>query len=158
MISSFLVKLLMLVMTFGVLLWLGYHAPRGSLQDVHSEHLPTAVVPADGQAAVEAQTREAFANTVAAVSPVQTKPAAAAASHNGPLDLNRASAEEIESLPGIGSVLAQRVVDYRTSVGRFDRIEDLRRVKGIGAKKLDRIRASVTVGVPSGKRKAEPRS
>jgi competence protein ComEA len=65
------------------------------------------------------------------------------------LDLNQASAGELEVLPGIGAVLAQRVVALRASTGGFRTVEDLREVKGIGAKKLNRIRPLVTVS-PSG--------
>jgi competence protein ComEA len=58
-------------------------------------------------------------------------------------------------LPGIGAVLAQRMIAYRTSIGRFHAIEELREVKGIGSKKFDRIRPLVTVAVSSSKGKAE---
>jgi len=61
------------------------------------------------------------------------------------LDLNQASAGEIEALPGIGAVLAQRVIAFRVSAGGFRTIEDLREVKGIGAKKFERIKPLVTV-------------
>lgn len=61
------------------------------------------------------------------------------------LDLNRASAGELEALPGIGAVLAQRVIAFRTSAGGFRTVEDLREVKGIGSKKFDRIKSLVTV-------------
>ena len=65
------------------------------------------------------------------------------------LDLNQASAGELEALPGIGAVLAQRVIAFRTSTGGFRAVEDLREVKGIGAKKFNRIKSLVTVS-PSG--------
>jgi len=61
------------------------------------------------------------------------------------LDLNQASAQELEALPGIGAVLAQRVIAFRTSAGGFRTIADLREVKGIGSKKFDRIKSLVTV-------------
>jgi competence protein ComEA len=61
------------------------------------------------------------------------------------LDLNEATAGEFEALPGIGAVLAQRVIAFRTSAGGFRTIEDLREVKGIGLKKFDRIKSLVTV-------------
>jgi competence protein ComEA len=61
------------------------------------------------------------------------------------LDLNRASTGELEGLPGIGAVLAQRVIAFRTSAGGFRTVEDLREVKGIGSKKFDRIKSLVTV-------------
>ena len=61
------------------------------------------------------------------------------------LDLNRASTQEFEELPGIGPVLAERIIDYRKSGKTFRTVDDLRVVKGIGKKKFDRIRALITV-------------
>ena len=52
------------------------------------------------------------------------------------LDLNTATAEQLEGLPGVGPVLAQRIVEQRTRIGRFASVEDLRQVSGIGAKKF----------------------
>ncbi|MCR5825073.1 MAG: helix-hairpin-helix domain-containing protein [Oscillospiraceae bacterium] len=63
-----------------------------------------------------------------------------------PVDVNTAAAEELESLPGIGPVLAQRIVDYRTAHGAFSAVEDLLEVEGIGSAKLEDIRGSITVG------------
>jgi len=51
------------------------------------------------------------------------------------IDLNAATPEQLDALPGVGPVLAQRIVDYRTQNGRFTAIEDLRQVSGIGEKK-----------------------
>ena len=61
------------------------------------------------------------------------------------IDINTASVDELDKLPGIGPVLAARIVVEREKK-KFAKIEDLRRVSGIGAKKLDAIRAMVTVG------------
>ena len=57
------------------------------------------------------------------------------------LNLNTASAKELEALPGIGPALAERIVRYRSQIGRFSRVEQLLEVPGIGKKKLARIRA-----------------
>jgi comEA protein len=51
-----------------------------------------------------------------------------------PLDLNAAAEAELVRLPGIGPVMAKRIVEYRQMHGPFKRLEDLRQVKGIGAK------------------------
>ena len=73
------------------------------------------------------------------------------------LDLNRANVHELETLPGIGAVLAQRVIAFRESLGGFRRIEDLRDVKGIGAKKFDRLKLLVTVSTSNSKGTTERR-
>lgn len=66
------------------------------------------------------------------------------------LDLNRASAKDFEQLPGVGPVLAGRIIEYRASQGMFHDIEQLREVKGIGPKKFEQIRPHVAVA-PAGK-------
>lgn len=63
-----------------------------------------------------------------------------------PLDVNAASAEELEQLPGIGPVLAQAIVDYRTEHGPFGSVDELLQVSGIGETKLENIRNEITVG------------
>ncbi len=52
------------------------------------------------------------------------------------LDLNLSTVQELEALPGIGSTLAKRIVEYRMQVGGFQSIQSLDQVKGIGTKKL----------------------
>ena len=56
------------------------------------------------------------------------------------IDLNFATKAELRLIPGIGDALAQRIVEYRTNVGPFRSIDDLRKVSGIGPKTLDRLR------------------
>ncbi len=65
-----------------------------------------------------------------------------------PLDLNTASAEELELLPGIGTVLSKRIVDYRRLNGPFTSIDSLINVKGIGTHKLKKIYDKLTIGIP----------
>lgn len=62
----------------------------------------------------------------------------------GPLDLNRAGVEELTGLPGIGPVLAGRMVAYRDSAGPFATVRELRAVPGIGPATLARIAERVT--------------
>ncbi len=57
-----------------------------------------------------------------------------------PLDLNRASAVELRNVPGLGPALAERIVEQRRRQGEFRRVDDLRRVAGVGVKTLERIR------------------
>ena len=61
------------------------------------------------------------------------------------LNINRASAKELERLPGIGPVLAQRIVEYRLKNGTFTSIEDLAKVSGIGGSKLEKFKEKIRV-------------
>lgn len=63
-----------------------------------------------------------------------------------PIDINTATAEELQELMGIGPVLAQAIVDYRAEHGPFRSIDELLEVSGIGETKLDNIRGDVTLG------------
>ncbi len=61
------------------------------------------------------------------------------------VDLNRATAEELEDLPGIGPALAQRIIDERARRGRYRDISDLLEVSGIGNAKFEALRPKVTI-------------
>ena len=62
------------------------------------------------------------------------------------VNVNTATADELEQLPGIGPALAKAIVDYRTEHGPFRSAEELTNVRGIGAGKLDGIRNEITLG------------
>jgi competence ComEA-like helix-hairpin-helix protein len=64
------------------------------------------------------------------------------------IDLNLANAKELQELPGVGPVTAQRIIDMRQKSGRFHRVEDLLAIRGISQKKLDALRPYVTVSAP----------
>lgn len=63
-----------------------------------------------------------------------------------PIDINRADAEQLTALPGIGEVLAGRIVAYREENGSFLSTQELQNVDGIGEKRLDAILDLITVG------------
>jgi competence protein ComEA len=63
-----------------------------------------------------------------------------------PININRATAAELQKLPGIGPKISQRIIDERTLHGPFKSVDDLRRVPGIGPKTLEKLRPYITIG------------
>lgn len=62
-----------------------------------------------------------------------------------PIDVNRATAAELQTVPGIGPATAQRIIEWRDKNGPFERLEDLLNVRGIGEKTLEKLRPYLTV-------------
>ena len=160
MMKSLLLNLGMLAMTMGVVFWIGWQVPRPSVnkaEPVAGTEVVSRPAATVGEAEKSAEARS-VGKFIVAKTPPAAKPRQSAATQRGLLDLNRAAAEDLESLPGIGAVLAQRVIAYRKSVGRFHTVEELRNVKGIGSKKFDRLKQLVTVAALGSKEKAENRA
>ena len=63
----------------------------------------------------------------------------------GKININTANVVQLDSLPGIGPVYAQRIIDYRTANGPFTSIDQVQNVKGIGPKTLEKFRDLVTI-------------
>jgi competence ComEA-like helix-hairpin-helix protein len=82
----------------------------------------------------------AGADTAGVTAPGTTAP--------GPVNVNTASVEQLQRLPGIGPALSRRIEQYRTGQRPFQSVEELRRVPGIGAKTLAALRPLVTVSTP----------
>jgi len=61
------------------------------------------------------------------------------------LNLNAATLEQLETLPGVGRKVAERILEYRTKSGGFKKIEELMNVKGIGEKSFLKLRPQITV-------------
>jgi len=67
----------------------------------------------------------------------------------GNIALNSATTEELESLPGIGTVIAGRIIQRRNEVGRFKSVEELLKIKGITKKRLEHIKNFITIDIPT---------
>lgn len=120
--------------------------------DVHISRLPSvttapaapsqpAAPPETNAAASSAETANAAAQSQGPIpegtaSPVETI---------FPVDINTAAAEQLQELPGIGPVLAQRIVDYREANGPFAALAELTNVEGIGQKRLSEILDLITL-------------
>jgi competence protein ComEA len=80
----------------------------------------------------------------------QTPPKDAASARPAAMvNLNTATATELQQLPGIGAKVAARIVEYRTKKGPFKKIEELMNVQGIGEKSFLKLRSQLTVGTVS---------
>lgn len=63
----------------------------------------------------------------------------------GKININTAAVSQLDSLPGIGPVYAQRIIDYRTANGGFKACEEIKNVKGIGDKTFEKFRDMITI-------------
>ncbi len=143
MLYSLFMKLGMFVVTLGVVFWIGWTLPTSfdriyEREASSSEGVKVERGPDPGQVA-------AVSPAPAASLPAPALPIVPKRSHDGLLDLNRATEQDFDALPGIGPKLAERIMEYRQSVGAFHALDELREVKGIGKKKFERIRPLVTV-------------
>jgi comEA protein len=83
-----------------------------------------------------------FGLTVSSVSVLAQKSAPAATEK---VSLNSATVEQLQSLPGIGPSIAKSIVEHRTKIGKFSRIEEVMNVKGVGEKKFQKIKDRLTL-------------
>jgi competence protein ComEA len=125
---------------------------------VEPEYGTATIVAESSQVALEAETTPSPSLAVAAAvaaqetaqavsqEPVESVETTETADSSGLVNLNTAGLEELETLPGIGPVLAQRIIDYREANGDFQSTMDLINVSGIGEKTYAKIADYVEVG------------
>jgi len=139
--ESLLIKLGMLAGTAVLVWWIGWPTTEEDLPDGPGQ--PPAISGATNPAAAESVA--AAAKHVAEPRP-SVGQAPAPAKGRARVDLNRATVLELQTLPGIGEVLAKRIDDRRQTRGSFHSVEELLEVKGIGQKRLERLRPLLTIG------------
>ena len=147
MIRSLVIKLAMLGATLSTIIWIGWTVPPNQGEAGPVEPVPLlnqTDSPPPPIAPHEAHSQPSLVATQPAPS-VRSQLTQRSVAVKIRLDVNRATVQEFDQLPGIGPALAQRIIDYRRSHGPFTGMEDLSLVKGIGPKKLERLRGFVTV-------------
>ena len=130
MLKSLLIKLGLLAVTAGLALWIGWPVEDRPVPAPDPSPITISVQPVIRDAPASLPNEK--------LSPMGRDPQR--------VDLNRATVEQLQHLPGLGTVLARRVIERRTQRGPYRRVEDLLQVKGIGAKRLAQLHAFVVVG------------
>lgn len=155
--KPFLSPLILITLFFAALvlsmLWFGRHSSTILLSlpedpptlsvptDAHpAGAVPPATLPVSNQ---ETVTPEGASSSPTSDSPDSTVDPAYVAF---PLNINVSTKEHLMLLPGIGEVLAQRIVDYRRKNGLFSSVEELTQVQGISQSLLEKIKDHITVG------------
>lgn len=146
MLRSFFIKLAMLAATMGAVFWIGWSVPpsigegqRGGVKPIDEPAM------ASDPALSNTTTPQGLSEQPIRGATVAGKSPRASTKQSHQLDLNRATAAELQQLPGVGPVLAKRVLDHRKRHGGFASVDDLLDVKGIGRKKMARLRPLVMV-------------
>lgn len=141
MLFSMIIRLAMVAATTSVVLWIGWTLTTSRF--LNSDEVP----PLDQPDTNALGSRDRLRQSQAGFEAVRNRPQSGSSHPSVPrtIDLNLASERDLEGLPGIGPILALRIIEYREAQGAFRDVEQLRRVKGIGKKTLDRIRPLVHV-------------
>ena len=75
-----------------------------------------------------------------------------------PININTANSEELQQVPGIGPATAEKILQMRKSYGAFKSVDDLLAIKGLGRKRLEKMRKYLTVGKAAASNRAAPAS
>lgn len=123
-------------------------AAGGFSEDALRDALNLARVLVDGEQVIVPSAADVSSDTGNAESagPASSSASGSGATVGGKLNINRATAEELDALPGVGPSTAQKIVADREANGPFSRVEDLKRVSGIGDKKFDGLVSEICVG------------
>ena len=124
----------------------GYFIGRSSIHGVftvETEHALTQPATPTPAAAAGKSPSATVNGTAGTSSPLPSETAAAGI--DGKININTATAQDLSALPGIGDVIAKRIVDYRAQYGAFQVIEEIENVKGIGEKIFSQIKDYITV-------------
>ena len=73
-----------------------------------------------------------------------------------PVNLNTATSEQLQQVPGIGPATASKILQMRKTYGPFKSVDDLLAIRGLGAKRLDKMRKYLTVGKPAASKPTTP--
>ncbi len=122
---------------FGSIVQDAIDAAGGMSDEASQDRVNLAAALEDGQ--------QVYVPEYSEVAPSNPNPGSVTGSVTEQISINTASAPELERLPGIGPVLAQRIVEYREQNGPFQRLEDLLDVEGIGPSKLENLQDYVRV-------------
>jgi competence protein ComEA len=125
----------------------GGAAPKAALDGLNLAALVTdgqqVVVPTE--AAPGAAAGAAVAATAAGAAAGPAAGAAAAGASSGPVNLNTATLEQLDTLPGVGPSTAQKIIDFRTANGSFSSVDQLNDVSGIGEVRFAELKDLVTI-------------
>jgi competence protein ComEA len=144
MLSSLFIKLGMFAETVGVVFWIGWTLP--TTFDHEQDRAAESFEGSKAGGSFDRGSASAMSpSPVASLADQRPTVTAPKRSYHGLLDLNRATDQDFDALPGVGPKLAERILEYRQSVGVFHSLDELRAVNGIGKKKFEGIPPLVTL-------------
>jgi competence protein ComEA len=141
--QSLVLKLGMFAATMGVVFWIGWSQPTS--YDLGHDLAAESVEEPKAEIVLGSERIASVNPSPVALLPDHPSVTTPKRFQTGLLDLNRATEQDFDALPGVGAKLAARIMKYRQSVGVFRSLDELRAVKGIGKKKFEQIRLLVTV-------------